>query len=387
MLLRSILLFLALTLLTFIQGQAVAAALSTRQQEQAKAKQALSQLKKDIEKLQKNLLSKRKQQSKAQSSLKDAEKQIATATKILSSTIRQLNDKEAELVSLRKQQKNLEQNKIRQKQALAAQVKSAYISGRQEYLKMLLNQEDPEALGRMLVYYDYMNRARSEKVQLLQQTLRDLDNIDVAIQSEIKELSLLKETRRAETDRLLKLKDKRKALVEQLSKEIETNSEQLTELEVNAAELQELIESVQVAIDKMDVGQPLTGLSGLKGKISPPARGRVSLRYGSSIAQGLSSNGVVIAANEGSSVNAIHFGRVVYADWLRGFGLLLILDHGEGYMTLYGYNQALYKEVGDWVEAGESIATVGQSGGQKQPGLYFEMRHQGKTFNPQHWFR
>ena len=379
--------FVALVLLVTSTNSWTFAESETTSPEQEKAKQELLQLKTDIENLQKNLKSKRKQQSRAVTDLRNSEKQIATATKILRSTNRQLIKKETELKKLRRQQTNLEANKTEQKKALAAQIKSAFVSGRQEYLKMLLNQEDPEALGRMLVYYDYMNKARSEKVAKLQQTLIDLENIDKAIQDEIRELSLLKKSKEEETARLKKLKSKRQKLVNALAKEIESKTAKLNELKINANELQELIDSVREAIDKIDFTQPLNGLRPLKGKLRWPTKGKTTRRYGSTLAAGLKSNGLVIGANEGNIVNAIHHGRVVYADWLRGFGLLVIIDHGEGYMSLYGYNQALYKQVGDYVEAGEAIATVGQSGGQQSPGLYFELRHQGKPFNPRRWFR
>lgn len=352
-----------------------------------KARQDLLRLQKDIKKLQSNLKAKQKQQSKAITQLRNSEKQIATATKILRSTKRQLRKKEQELKKLRRQQTNLEKNKREQKQALASQIKSAFISGRQEYLKLLLNQQDPEALGRILVYYDYMNKARSEKVAKLQKTLIDLENIDKTIQKEILQLNLLKKSNEEETARLETLKDRRKKLVASLTKEIETKSEELTELQVNASELQELIDSVQQAIDSIDFSQPLDGLKAQKGKLNWPTNGRQVQGFGAKLAEGINSNGIIISAKEGSPVSSVHYGRIVYADWLRGFGLLVIIDHGEGFMSLYGYNQALYKQVGDWVETGESIATVGQSGGQQRSGLYFELRHQGKPLNPKRWIR
>ena len=139
-------------------------------------------------------------------------------------------------------------------------------------------------------------------------------------------------------------------------------------------------------IEQMDFSQPLEGLKSIKGRLIWPTKGKTLRSYGSRY-NGQRSSGILISGKEGNEINAIHHGRVVYADWLRGFGLLLIIDHGKGYMSLYGYNQALYKEVGDWVEADEAIATLGQSGGQNQPALYFELRHQGKPINPKRWFR
>lgn len=353
--------------------------------EKEAAKQELLQLKSKITLLQSSLSKKRKQQSSALKKLRSSEKKIATATKILRSTIRQLSKKEKELNKLHQKQKTLEVDKQVQKKALAEQLRSAYMNGKQEYLKLLLNQQDPDELGRMLVYYDYMNKARSKQVKQLQTTLSELKNVDLAIQKEIQKLEILRSSKENETKQLRKLKQRRKKLVDELSKEIATKSDELTELEINAQELQQLIDSVRETIEQMDFTQPLEGLKKVKGRLSWPFGGKQIKQYGS-LNQGQRSSGILIAGKEGKDINSIHHGRVVYSDWLRGFGLLMIIDHGKGYMSLYGYNQALYKDVGDWVEANEAIATLGQSGGQKQPALYFELRHQGKPVNPKRWF-
>jgi len=355
-------------------------------QHQKKAEQELEHLRGEIKSLQSTLSKKRKQQSTVIKKLRSSEKKIATAAKILRSTVRQLKQKEKELKKLHRKQKNLEFDKTEQKKALADQLRSAYMNGKQEYLKLLLNQQNPEELGRMLVYYDYMNKARSKQVNKLQNTLNDLKDVDLAIQKEIQQLNILKKSKESETKQLKKLMDKRKKIVESLGKEIASKNDQLTELEISAQELQQLIDSVIETIDEIDFTQPLDGLKRLKGKLYWPTKGKQIKKYGA-LNQGQRSSGVLISGEEGKEINAIHHGRVVYSDWLRGFGLLLIVDHGKGYMSLYGYNQALYKDVGDWVEANEAIATLGQSGGQKQPGLYFELRHQGKPVNPKKWFR
>lgn len=347
----------------------------------------LNTLKSEIKKLQQNLQKKLKTKSKVSSQLNATEKKIATATKTLSSTIRQLKKKSAELSKLKQKKITLQNNKFTQKKAIAQQVKSAYINGNQEYLKLLLNQEDPEELGRVLIYYSYMNKARTEKVVELQKTLEKLANVEKLINKEINQLNQLKEIKQYETKRLTQLKDERKAIVVKLTKEINTDNRKIEELEISQKELENLIESVQETIDNIDFSQPMEGIKSLKGRLKWPTKGRQIQRYGSRLAAGLKSNGVVIKAKEGDPVKTIHYGRVVYADWLRGFGLLLIIDHGKGYMSLYGYNQALYKQVGDWVEANEIIAIVGQSGGRTESSLYFELRHKGKPFNPKRWFR
>jgi len=358
--------------------------LSAAQGQDEQTIKELSDLKNKIKSLQANLTKKRKQQSTAITQLKRAEKKIAMAAKILTSTKRQLKTKANSLKNLRKKQKRLNREKQGQKQALAEQLRAAYMNGNQAYLKMLLNQQDPEKLGRMLVYYDYMNKARSENLNKLKLTLANIKKVDHSIQREIRKLNILKQSKQNETKKLVKLKQQRQRLVKALSKEIVHKTDQLTELEINAEELQQLIDSVRETIDEMDFTQPLEGLKKLKGHLNWPIKGHLIRNFGS-LTQGQRSSGILISGKEGKEVISIHHGRVVYADWLRGFGLLLILDHGQGYMSLYGYNQALYKEVGDWVEAGEAVATLGQSGGQKKPALYFELRHQGKPINPKKW--
>jgi len=354
------------------------------EEEKESAKVELAELKNKIKQLQSHLSGKQKQQSNAIKNLRSAEKKIAIASKILKSTNNQIKRKERQLSKLKTQQKNLNKDKNKQTKILEEQLRNIYINGKQEYLQLLLNQQDPEKLGRMLVYYDYMNKARQKQVNQLQQTLKELKTIDLAIQNDIKELALLKRSKQSETKQLLALKSKRQKLINDLAKEINSTNDQLTELEINAQELQQLIDSVQETIEEMDFSQPLEGLKQLRGKLAWPAKGKQLKSFGRSY-QGQKANGILIAGKEGTEINAIHHGRIVYADWLRGFGLLLIIDHGEGYMSLYGYNQALYKDIGDWVEAGEAVSTLGQSGGQKQPALYFELRHQGSPVNPSKW--
>lgn len=354
--------------------------------EDEKAKQELVELKSRIKTLQSSLVKTQKKQSNALKNLRTTEKKIATASNILRSTLTQLKSKQRALAKLNRQQKTLEIDKQKQKQALAEQLKSAYVNGKQEYLKLLLNQQDPDELGRMLVYYDYMNKARTVQVNALQKTLNSLNNIDLEISKEIKKLNVLKRSKENETKQLLRLQSKRKELVAKLTSEVTLKSDALTELEINAQELQALIDSVRETIDSMDFSQPLNGLKNFRGKLNWPVKDNKIRNFGSKN-QGQKSSGILISGEEGEEINAIHYGRVVYSDWLRGFGLLLIVDHGKGYLSLYGYNQALYKDVGDWVEEGEAIATLGQSGGQKVSALYFELRRNGKPINPKRWFR
>ncbi|MGB0494756.1 MAG: murein hydrolase activator EnvC family protein [Kangiellaceae bacterium] len=355
-------------------------------QQQQQVESELEILQNEIADLQKSLKLKRKQQSNALKQLRISEKNIATVAKILKSTSRQIKNKTNELRNLDKQKSQFEHNRKAQKQALAKQLRSAYMNGKQEYLKLLLNQQDPDELGRMLIYYDYMNKARSEQVKELQKTLTDLSKVNQSITKEIGKLELLKKSKLNEQKQLTSLKIKRQKLVNQLKQEISVKSDTLTELEINAQELQQLVDSVVETVEEIVFTRELNGLQSYKGKMNWPLTGKQLQKYGSR-KQGQRSSGVMIAAKEGAEVLAISHGRVVYSDWLRGFGLLLIVDHGKGFMSLYGYNQALYREVGDYIESGDVIAITGQSGGQKQPALYFELRHKGKPINPKRWFR
>lgn len=359
---------------------------SQKRQQQAIAENELETLQNKISKLQTNLNAKRKQQSKALKQLRISEKNIATIAKILKSTSSQIKRKNKELKNLDRQKVQFEDDRKIQKQALAKQLKSAYMNGKQEYLKLLLNQQDPEQLGRMLIYYDYMNKARSKQVKALQTTLRDLYNINKKIVKEIEKLKLLKQSKLNEQKQLNSLKIRRQKLVNQLRTEISTKSDALTELEINAQELQQLVDSVVETVEEIVFTKELNGLRSYKGQMNWPVSGKHIQKYGSR-KQGQRSSGILIASKEGSEVLSVSHGRIVYSDWLRGFGLLLIIDHGKGYMSLYGYNQALYREVGDYIESGDVIAISGQSGGQKQPALYFELRHKGKPINPKRWFR
>jgi septal ring factor EnvC (AmiA/AmiB activator) len=351
----------------------------------AQTEQQLEQIKQQIKQLQQRLESKRKQYGSATQALKKTEQKINSAAKILRATQRQIQQQQSKLNDNRRQEKQLQQQLKQHQAILAQQIRSAYTSGRQEYLKLLLNQEQPAKLGRMIAYYDYLNKARTRSIELLGKTLVDLQQVRNDIEANIKQLAILEQSQQAEQQRLLSLKEQRKKEVRQLASSIASEDKKLANLRENEEELQSLLKQMQQALREIFQQQELEGLAKVKGKLSWPIKGRVELNYGETINKGMRSHGIRITAREGQEVAAVYHGRVVFSDWLRGFGLLLIVDHGQGYMSLYGNNQSLFKEVGDWVEAGELIATVGQSGGQKTPGLYFEIRHQGTPRDPLQW--
>lgn len=305
--------------------------------------------------------------------LKDTEAKIEQLNKALS-----LNRKEIDL-----KQKQIDS----QKDELEKQVVTAHGMGRSEKLKLILNQQDPSLSGRMMVYFDYLNKVRLEKIARIDKDLEILAKLE---NERLKESALLEENlklRQQERSVLLKTKNERKALLSKIDEQTVTKKHQLNQFKTSEKRLKLLITSLQQAMDDFPLEEgAVKEFVKLKGKLPWPIRGKIIKKFGAKRSDSRW-DGVLIKAKEGESIKAVTRGRVVYADWLRGYGLLTIIEHGKGYMTLYAFNQSLFKSVGDWVEAGTVIATVGQSGGQSDTGLYFGIRKKGKPVNPVKWCR
>jgi len=289
-----------------------------------------------------------------------------------------------DLQALDKDKKIQQQMLLREKSRLRSLVMSAYASGRQERIKLFLNQQDPVLMNRIMTYYDYFNRERIQRIESARALIDDLRETEEAIH--IKKLALDSSyaEKNAQLEQIQLAKRARSELLAKLDADINTKTRSLTQLKEDAASLRKLLENIQQQKIQQKLKQKF---SSLKGKLNWPAKGFLSKFFGSDKVGGVKWDGVFITAPEGREVRAVHHGKVAYADWLRGYGLLVIIDHGEGYMSLYGHNQTLFKEAGEWVDAGESIALVGNSGGQKNPGLYFSIRSKGKPSNPKKWCR
>jgi len=259
--------------------------------------------------------------------------------------------------------------------------------GRQQQVKLLLNQEQPSAIGRALVYFGYLSRARLAQIEVMRMTLQQLRDLEQSVGEKTQQLNELRIRHEDESARLRQQKGAREQLLAEVTRELASRGGELKRLRNDEQQLQELVASLQeVLADVPAAAGEQRPFKTMKGKLSWPARGELARSYGSRRGNtGLKWQGVLIAAPEGGKVRAISQGRVAFADWMRGFGLLLIIDHGDGYMSLYGQNQALYKEVGEWVDTGEVVATLGASGGQTKAGLYFELRHKGRPINPLGW--
>jgi len=349
----------------------------------------LEKLRARIHGLQKELDSTRGEYDRRSGQLRRTEKQMATLHLDLARTERALGESERRLTVLEDDRRRHVVALGEQRGALAEQVRAAYATGRQERLKILLNQQDPARLGRMLGYYDYLNRARVARITAIEQLLDRLQAVEHEAAAERERFAALRERHRLSASALQDERKARAEVVATLAGEIADKGRELARFRADEARLAGLIESLQRALDDIPtVAPPQRPFGELRGRLTWPADGRLGARFGQRRpVVGLAWQGVMIEAREGQAVRAVAHGRVAFADWLRGYGLLLILDHGDGYMSLYGYNQALNKEVGDWVEEGETIATVGRSGGRQRAGLYFEIRHRGKPVNPARWCR
>ncbi|HEX5057195.1 MAG TPA: peptidoglycan DD-metalloendopeptidase family protein [Gammaproteobacteria bacterium] len=341
-----------------------------------------------IRQIQSELTAREEQRNSLLSELRIAETGLNKTARKLHDLNRNTAAAKAELAGLVARRVELQTRLNRNRQLLAAQLRAAYFSGGQERIKLLLNQQDPAALARVTRYYEYLTSARLDLMQSTRETLAGLALVETGIADNTQAMKYLKLQYETEHQTWSQLRVERQQLLSRLDSQIKESADTIDRLKADQARIQELIASLTGIFS--DIPGPLQAVrqfAQLKGSLSLPVRGPLLNRYGQKRAAGsdLIWQGVNIGAQRGSEVKAISRGRVAFADWLPGLGLMMIIDHGQGYMSLYGHNEALFKETGDWSEAGEVIATVGDSGGRTQTALYFEVRHQGTPVNPLEW--
>jgi septal ring factor EnvC (AmiA/AmiB activator) len=353
-------------------------------------REELDAVRRRIDSLEKELGEAARARPSAGVALKEAELAEATARRALREVRTRLAAARAEEKRLRTAIDRAEQDIAAQRAALEGQLRLAWTAGQAEWLRLVLSQQDPAALSRRVAYYGYVTRQRGTLLKDLQaQTLALQAAVD-ALQEELRTLAGLEQREAARVQELTAARKVRAQALRTLEKDLGTRKQKLVRLRRDARSLQQLLDRLQrearnaVRESPRTEPRPLPGAT-VKGL---PVRGRMLARFGQPRADGLLRwDGLLLAAPAGTEVRAVQSGKVVYADWLPGMGLLLVLDHGQGYMSLYGHNQDLLKTVGDRVDAGEVISRVGDSGGQGSPGLYFEMRRNGKPVNPSRWVR
>jgi len=361
-------------------------AVESNDNEQAKQRNSakLNNVQQAIAKQESNIFKTNKARSALEKQLKNDDLAIAKVAKAINDTEQLLKITKKKISSLSKEKQHLTSQKITQEKLLAKQLRSAYTTGQHDYLKLLLNQEQSEKIQRTITYYQYMNKARINEIEKFQATIAQLMIVTTQHQKQVENLQALKQSQQKQRAKLNENKKNRSKTIASLAKKLLSDKQQLAKLKADeanlAAALQKLTELIRAEVD-------LTGLSKLKRKLAWPVKGRLLRSFGSKKQGYLKWKGVLLGAPIGRQVQTIHNGTVLFSDWLKGYGLLTVIDHGNGYMSLYAHNQTLLKSVGDQVETGEPIALVGQSGGQDRAGLYFEIRHQGTAVNPKLWCR
>jgi len=273
--------------------------------------------------------------------------------------------------------------------ALAGQIRAASMIGQEEPLKLLLNQRDPAQAGRVLTYYQYFGRARAGQIAAINAHIAELAELDAGLAEEEARLAALEEQRKDELSRLQSARERRGRALVSLEAESKNRARELERLKDQQGGLEKLVRELRRALERIDKfpTDSKDAFAKLRGKLVWPVAGKVLASYGQIRAGGVKWDGVLLGGAQGAAVHAVYHGRVIYADWLSGLGLLTIIDHGDGYLSLYGHNERLYKEVGERVTAGDTIATVGDSGGRSTPALYFEIRRAGRPVDPRPWFK
>lgn len=355
--------------------------------EQAAQQARLEQLKRDIRALEKKITEGQSRKSREEKALQQVELRInrqAITLLELDQERQQLNQRLQELAK----EEVTERKALKQQQGLLAdQVRSSFSMGREQGIKLLLNAQDPLQLQRMLSYYEHLNQARSEAIHDYRDSVRKLEELQKLVESKNQQLG--NNQRKTEQARaaLQSERNKRQQTLAQLDRQLNQDQGSLKRKRASQAELEKLLKELEKALAELSLDDNAKPFRSLKSRLPWPTQGRIGQRFGGRFATDLTSTGIIIESALNQPVRAIHHGRVIFASPLAGFGMLLIIDHSDDYMSIYGFNQALLKEPGDWVNQGDVIALSGDSGGQQKPGLYFEIRHQGKPDNPLKWLR
>jgi len=360
-------------------------------------KEELSQLRNRIEALQKRLSAAEGARTEATDALRDSEHAISESNRSLRDLAVRQHDIQSKLNDLQQQGRRAGNDIKSQQRLLSQQLYQQYLGNQPDAVKLLLNREDPNQIARDLHYLTYLARLRADLIRGLRTNVKQLDSLAQETRQQSDELAAVQAEQQAQREKLERDKLARRDVLHKVSRQIESQRREISTLQRDEQRLAKLVEQIGQVVARSRADAPRnervpdgstdgSAFADLKGKLSLPVRGELKGRFGSPrMDGGLSWKGVFIAAQPRQDVKAVAAGRVVFADWLRGFGNLLIIDHGGGYMSLYGNNESLFKQVGQPARGGEAVAAVGNSGGNTDYGLYFEIRHQGKAFDPLSW--
>ncbi|MGB5329909.1 MAG: peptidoglycan DD-metalloendopeptidase family protein [Gammaproteobacteria bacterium] len=355
--------------------------------DKATSEKQLKSVLRKIDKLKQAIDVKEDSKSRYIKQLKTIEGDIGRLGQKIRALGKEIGSKKSELKSLRATRLEHQRQLSRENEYLAEQVYAAFTLGRQEKVKLLFSQQDPQTLQRNLVYYQYFSNARVDLINAVQGNIDKIIETEQLIQQARLDLEKNQQALNEQKKQLDQDLGKRKTIISSLDKQLKKQGGNLSRLEDEAAQLQNLIKSIEkLFIDAPESEISRKSFAKLKGKLAWPLKGKLRKLFGRTKPQSdLRWQGVKIEAANGSHVMAVSHGRVAFSDWLRGLGNLIIIDHGNSYLSLYGHNESLFKTAGDWVEAGEVISSVGSSGGEQKAGLYFEIRKKGKPQNPTRW--
>lgn len=359
--------------------------------------------KEDLENLRKRIAGMKRQMDKTAESksevadaLRESESAISDSNRKLAAIATQLSEVDVKLDDLQAQQQELGNTMARQQSLLGKLIYQRYIDGRHEYPQLLLNSQDPNQASRNLQYYQYIARSRADLLKALRDNLAALNTLNLATREKRAELKSLRAEQAAQKSALAKQQHSKQLMLVKISKQLRQQRREIRHLQRDENHLSQLVEKITAILaqpkslfrndkipDNRFDGSPFAQL---QGKLVLPVKGQITNHFGATRPDSsVLWKGVFIRTSNGQAVKAVAAGQVVFADWLRGFGNLLIVDHGEGYMSLYGNNETLYKQVGDILRGGDTISAVGNSGGNEEFGLYFEIRHESKPLDPLKW--
>ena len=365
---------------------------SSNQQEE------LENLRLRIAEMQSEIAKTSESKSEAADALRASEMAISNSNRKIAELATQQREADLKLNALQAQQQDLNQNVSKEQTLLGKLLYQQYLGGKQEYLKLMLDNHNPNQVARDLQYYRYIARNRAAWLANLRNSLNSLNTVSLEVQKQSSALDSMRAEQTVEKKKLLEDQRERQQVLGQVSKQLSQQRREYTNLQHNENRLAKLVTKITEMLaqpkhktlfrnnnipDNSFDGKPFEQL---RGKLTLPVKGDISNQFGATRPDStVVWKGLFIRSSSGQAVKAIAAGRVVFADWLRGFGNLLIVDHGNAYMSLYGNNETLYKQVGDELRGGDTIAKVGNSGGNADSGLYFELRHESKPLDPLQW--
>lgn len=360
----------------------------------------LDALRDRIQILQNDIISKEKEKQDATNALQETERAISTINRKQTQLREEKHRADHKFEQFKAQYQQLSVDIALEQNRLDKLLYQQYINGQQDHLRLLLNQQNPNQLARDMHYYKHLSLARTNTVNTLHDNQKKLEDLTQAIRKKRAEIITIQNEYSTQTINLKQQKLNHQKILSQVSEKIAQQQNEIEKLQRDEKRIADIVAEINKILSQQktspglynnELPKALQGqapFSSLKGKLHLPVRGKLVSRFGGQRSgRNVTWKGLFISSPKGSDVKAIANGQVVFADWLRGFGNLMIIDHGMSYMSLYGNNETLYKEVGDIILSGDTITAVGNSGGNPDSGLYFELRYKGQPFDPMTWIK